>query len=233
MRAQGSALVSAVHCVVLCWSFAAWPRTSQAQPSPTVASCLVPAGSGATVAEVQKRVSQCREAKVALVGSPLPSDTVTLKAIEITEKQQADDLPAFPIKGTNWSLTTDAFLGLVRTTFGDHRAGTTDQFAALSGVGSGVKLRYAYVDAKGNIRELVGLSGGLYFEPKVPVSESNGSSGTAQTLSTMLVLSTFQYFYLGAGWKFASNEPAYDRGAALRNFMLVFALGADGNSLTR
>jgi hypothetical protein len=210
------------------------PLAAQAQPG--LQDCLAPTpvtSGKKMVSAVQKRVNDCREARSTLLKSALaPTTEASLKGMELTEKQKADELPAFPLGGSNWSLTAAAFLGLTRVTFGDSKAGTTDQFAALSGIGSGVKLRYSYVDANDDIHELIGLSGGLYFEPKVPVSGPGGSSSTAQTLSAMLVLSTFQYFYVGAGWKFASNEPAYDRGLALRNFMIVFSLGADGKSLT-
>lgn len=48
----------------------------------------------------------------------------------------------------------------------------------------------------------------------------------------MLVFSTFEYLYLGVGWKLASTEPDFDRGLRARNFMLVFGLGADGKSFT-
>ncbi len=226
--------ITLASAALLC-TLAAWPLAARAQAPSLVTHCLVPSTATSArkwVASVRARVNDCRAAQAALLDRTTAPDAATLKALEITEKEKADELPSFPFGGSNWSLTAEAFLGLTRVTFGDSKAGTTDQFAALSGVGSGVKLRYSYVDANDDIHELLGMSGGLYFEPKVPVSAADGSSNTAQTLSAMLMLSTFQYFYVGAGWKFASNEPAYERGVALRNFMIVFGLGADGKSLT-
>ena len=49
----------------------------------------------------------------------------------------------------------------------------------------------------------------------------------------MLMLSAFEYIYLGAGLRFASSERAFDRGFHTHNFMLVLGLGADGKTFTR
>jgi hypothetical protein len=199
-------------------------------------------GARKTIKEVRDAVDSCRKARTSLAraragAGAVPSDQSKIdaaasEALKASEKNKDNEIPAFIFGDSNWSLTVQAFLGLTRVTFGDKKAGTVDQFAPLSGVGSGVKLRYNYVTAGEQVRELIGLSGGLYFEPKVPVSVATGGESTAQTLSLMLVLSTFEYLYLGFGWKFASTEIAYDRGFALRNLMLVFGLGADGKSLT-
>jgi hypothetical protein len=199
-------------------------------------------GARKTIKDVRDSSDSCRKARSALaparatassVSSEQPKiDAAASEALNASEAAKDSEVPAFTFGDSNWSLTVQAFLGLTRVAFGDKKAGTTDQFAPLSGVGSGVKLRYNYVTADEKVKELVGLSGGLYFEPKVPVGVSAGGESSAQTLSAMIVLSTFEYLYLGFGWKFASTEPAYDRGIALRNFMLVFGLGADGKSLT-
>ena len=193
-----------------------------------------------TINELRFAGDACQKAHAALVelrAAPAPSsqpklDAVAVEALKARQDANSREVPAFMLGESSWSLTVQAFLGLTRVTFGNRTAGTTDQFAPLSGLGSGMKLRYNYVATDDKVRELVGLSWGLYFEPKVPVNAATGGDTTAQTLSAMLVLSTFEYLYLGFGLKFASTESAFDRGFAARNFMLVFGLGADGKSFT-
>jgi hypothetical protein len=194
-----------------------------------------------TMADLRAAAEACQKARAALmektaVRAIAPStepqvEVAAAEAVKAREDLVDAELPAFPLGQSNWSLTLQAFLGLTRVTFGSRSSGTVDQFAPLSGVGTGLKIRYSYVDAKDKVRELAGLSAGLYYEPKVPVSGAAGSD-TAQTLSAMLTLSTFEYIYLGVGLKFASSEPAFDRGFHTHNFMLVFGLGADGKTLT-
>jgi hypothetical protein len=191
------------------------------------------------VKEVRDTAAKCADARAALAQKASKTiatdaedaqvEAAAVKALGANEQSKTQELPSYSFGNSNWSVTVNALVGLMRVTFGDTKAGTADRFDPLTGLGSGVKFRYSYATADDKIQELIGLTLGLYFEPKLAVS---GSDSSAQTLSAMLVVSTFQYFQLGLGWKFASNEPAYDRGFAARNFMLVFGLGADGKSFT-
>jgi hypothetical protein len=122
----------------------------------------------------------------------------------------------------------------MRVSFGSHRDGTVDQFVPLSGIGAGVKLRYSTLvntETKPKAMEVVGISAGLYYEPHVALQGATSGNSSAQTLSTMLTLSTFHVLYVGLGWKFASSEPSYSHGDGARNLFLVFGVGADGKSL--
>jgi hypothetical protein len=197
-----------------------------------------------TIGDLQASIDVCQKARATLTGRPAlraaaaqtsqpEIEGAAAEAMKAKEDAVANELPSFPINQSNsWSFTVQGFVGLTRVTFGKRSSGTVDQFAPLSGLGTGLKIRYSYVDAKDKVREFVGLSAGLYYEPKVPVSGATGGE-TAQTLSAIVMLSTFEYIYLGVGLKFASSESAFDRGFDTQNFMLVFGLGADGKTFTK
>jgi hypothetical protein len=191
---------------------------------------------------VRESLDKCRQLKLQLstqVAENLPDasakrdSNAALIAVGAAEERLQRELPAVSLGASNWSVTMQAFVGLLRVTFADKKTGTTDQFQPLSGVGSGVKFRRMTIDADQKAMEIVGFSAGLYYEPKVSVKSAAGNSEerTAQTLSAMVVLSTFERLYLGVGWKIASSEPLFDGGLHRRNFMVVFGLGADGKSL--
>jgi hypothetical protein len=125
------------------------------------------------------------------------------------------ELPDIPFGRSNFALTLQVFGGLFRLQ--SPSVGPT--FSALTGIGGGLKLRYDYVHANTR-REAVGLNLGLFVE--------KGASDQ-YTLSTVVLISTFSYFYGGLGIRLVGTEHIGDTAAA--RLFFVLGIGVDGKSL--
>jgi hypothetical protein len=131
--------------------------------------------------------------------------------------RRAAELPDIPFGQSNFALTMQVFGGLFRLQ--SHEAGSV--FSALTGVGGGLKLRYDYVHANTR-REAIGLNLGLFFE-------KTSSDPDKYAMSTVLLLSTFGYFYAGLGVRLVGTDQIPETVAA--RLFLVIGVGVDGKSL--
>lgn len=163
-------------------------------------------------------------------------DELELKATADKEVARQDlearrlELPTVPIGDSDLSVSLQAFVGLVRVTFGKTGQGQPDEIRLLSGLGTGVKLRWDGYDSNGHRFEKLGGNVGVFYEP-TGASSDQSKDPLRGSLAALLVLSTFEHVYLGGGWRFASTEAGFERGLSQPNFILVLGLGADGRAL--
>ncbi len=161
-------------------------------------------------------------------GSTATSATES-QAINTAIQTLGSQIPAWCLsESSNWCFTPGVFVGLTRVNF---QSGG-DSFQALSGAGSGLKFRRMYLASDGTPHELIGVSLGLFYEPQSSTVGATGSTTNVQTLSTIVTLSTFENFYLGFGYRLASEATTFQRWASHNGF-LVFGVGADANSLSQ
>jgi len=151
--------------------------------------------------------------------------TAAAERARLRRKEIVDQLPLVPLGSSDLSLSVHAFVGLLRVHFGGEGEG--DRIQALSGVGTGGKLRWDGYASDGRRFEIVGLNVGLFFEPIASAAKGSVDG----RLSAVAVLSSYEHFYVGAGWTFASSEPGFRRGFERENLVLVIGLGADGKAL--
>ncbi len=188
--------------------------------------------------ELRNAIRKCDEAirlikeTISMSNGTLTSTSVgRLDEVERAKERLEETAPDIPIS-EHWSITVPVYTGLVRVQFATED-GQTDQFSAFSGVGTGIKFRRQALTGDNRTIEVLGLGLGLYFEPNVAVSQSDDESedaDAAQTLSALFSVSFVEHFSLGFGWKFASNEPNFERFAD-DSLFLVIGLGVDGKTL--
>jgi hypothetical protein len=163
-------------------------------------------------------------------------DELELKATSAQEsgsRELADrkkELPLVPLGRSSLSLSLQAFVGLMRISFGKTSEGKSDEIHFLSGVGTGVKLRWDGYDHDNRRFEIIGANLGVFLEPTTSGMDQSGGS-LRGSVSALLVLSTYEHLYVGAGMRFASTENGYVRGFNQENFLMVLGFGADGKSL--
>lgn len=196
--------------------------------------CLAAPGSREMQALLDKKKA-CEEVVASIKSEERTSGTLSNEkklnrtAVEQELNRINELLPDNPItENQSWSLTVPVFTGLIRVQLGNTKDGTADQFLPFTGVGSGVKLRHCWLDRKGQPIETLGISFFSYFEPAV---KTTNPDKTAQTVSLGILFTTVQYFGLGLGYKFVSNEPEYERWTS-NNIMFLLGIGVDGNTLT-
>jgi hypothetical protein len=140
---------------------------------------------------------------------------------------RASEIPTLPLGRTAWALTMQIFSTALK--YQPEPPGAQSKLSLFSGAGAGLKLRYDFVS--GNVRhELFGVDVALVINITSVARPGSTDTDTVYSLAPALMLSTFEYFYFGAGVRVASTSEHADLGGRL---LLFVGLGLDGKTLTR